>query len=81
MSWRHGTETHTSVTCIQSMFSFSPPPLLAAEFSYSNMCSHKSLQTLKEHVDLEHQCGYITMLNSNNRHRRRPSDSAECSGV
>lgn len=51
-----------------------------AEFSYSNMCSHKSLQTLKEQVDLEHQCGYITMLNSNNRHRRRPSDSAECSG-
>lgn len=52
-----------------------------AEFSYSNMCTHKSLQTLKEHVDLEHQCGYITMLNSNNRHRRRASDSAECSGV
>lgn len=45
------------------------------------MCTHKSLQTLKEHVDLEHQCGYITMLNSNNRHRRRASDSAECSGV
>ncbi|XP_075873440.1 protein FAM91A1 [Nelusetta ayraudi] len=53
---------------------------LKAEFSYSNMCSHKSLRTLKEQVDLEHQCGYITMLNSNNRHRRRPSDSAECSG-
>uniref|UniRef100_A0A671V3I5 Family with sequence similarity 91 member A1 n=1 Tax=Sparus aurata TaxID=8175 RepID=A0A671V3I5_SPAAU len=47
---------------------------LKAEFSYSNMCTHKSLQKLKEHVDLEHQCGYITMLNANNRHRRRPSD-------
>uniref|UniRef100_A0A668VRQ6 Family with sequence similarity 91 member A1 n=1 Tax=Oreochromis aureus TaxID=47969 RepID=A0A668VRQ6_OREAU len=47
---------------------------LKGEFSYSNMCVHKALQKLKEHVDLEHQCGYITMLNSNNRHRRRPSD-------
>uniref|UniRef100_A0A3Q3XM02 Family with sequence similarity 91 member A1 n=1 Tax=Mola mola TaxID=94237 RepID=A0A3Q3XM02_MOLML len=53
---------------------------LKAEFSYSNMCTHKALQKLKEHVDLEHQCGYITMLNSNNRHRRRASDSAECRG-
>ncbi|KAM8767046.1 protein FAM91A1 isoform 2-T2 [Acanthopagrus schlegelii] len=51
---------------------------LKAEFSYSNMCTHKSLQKLKEHVDLKHQCGYITMLNANNRHRRRPSDSTEC---
>ncbi|XP_041665145.1 protein FAM91A1 [Cheilinus undulatus] len=53
---------------------------LKGEFSYSNMCTHKSLQKLKEHVDLEHQCGYITMLNSNNRHRRRASDTAECRG-
>uniref|UniRef100_A0A672F8U5 Family with sequence similarity 91 member A1 n=1 Tax=Salarias fasciatus TaxID=181472 RepID=A0A672F8U5_SALFA len=51
---------------------------LKGEFSYSNMCVHKSLQKLKEQVDLEHQCGYITMLNSNNRHRRRASDSTEC---
>uniref|UniRef100_A0A8C9XJY1 Family with sequence similarity 91 member A1 n=1 Tax=Sander lucioperca TaxID=283035 RepID=A0A8C9XJY1_SANLU len=48
---------------------------LKGEFSYSNMCVHKALQKLKENVDLEHQCGYITMLNSNNRHRRRASDS------
>uniref|UniRef100_A0A8D3CDL9 Family with sequence similarity 91 member A1 n=1 Tax=Scophthalmus maximus TaxID=52904 RepID=A0A8D3CDL9_SCOMX len=47
---------------------------LKEEFSYANMCVHKALQKLKEHVDLEHQCGYITMLNSNNRHRRRASD-------
>lgn len=53
---------------------------LKGEFSYSNMCTHKSLQKLKEHVDLEHQCGYITMLNSNNRHRRRASDTVECRG-
>lgn len=53
---------------------------LKGEFSYSNMCTHKSLQKLKEQVDLEHQCGYITMLNSNNRHRRRASDTIECRG-
>ncbi|XP_031152196.1 protein FAM91A1 isoform X1 [Sander lucioperca] len=53
---------------------------LKGEFSYSNMCVHKALQKLKENVDLEHQCGYITMLNSNNRHRRRASDSTECRG-
>ncbi|XP_047239885.1 protein FAM91A1 isoform X1 [Girardinichthys multiradiatus] len=53
---------------------------LKGEFSYSNMCVHKALLKLKEHVDLEHQCGYITMLNSNNRHRRRTSDSVECRG-
>ncbi|XP_040044565.1 protein FAM91A1 isoform X1 [Gasterosteus aculeatus] len=53
---------------------------LKGEFSYSNMCVHKALQKLKENVDLEHQCGYITMLNANNRHRRRASDSAECRG-
>nr|XP_019964332.1 PREDICTED: protein FAM91A1 [Paralichthys olivaceus] len=53
---------------------------LKGDFTYSNMCVHKALQKLKEQVDLEHQCGYITMLNSNNRHRRRASDSAECRG-
>ncbi|XP_077405636.1 protein FAM91A1 [Vanacampus margaritifer] len=53
---------------------------LKGEFSYSNMCVHKALRKLREHVDLEHQCGYITMLNANNRHRRRPSDTMECRG-
>ncbi|RVE66481.1 hypothetical protein OJAV_G00108030 [Oryzias javanicus] len=53
---------------------------LKGEFSYSNMCVHKALQKLKEHVDLRHQCGYVTMLNSNNRHRRRASDPTECRG-
>lgn len=53
---------------------------LKGEFSYSNMCVHKALQKLKDFVDLEHQCGYVTMLNSNNRHRRRLSDGGECRG-
>lgn len=56
---------------------FSP---LSSEFSYSNMCTHKALLKLKEHVDLKRQCGYITMLNSHARHRRRASDSAEWRG-
>lgn len=61
-------------------FSASDRIFYSAEFSYSNMCTHKALQKLKEHADLKRQCGYITMLNSHNRHRRRPSDSAECRG-
>ncbi|KAF3833869.1 hypothetical protein F7725_025073 [Dissostichus mawsoni] len=53
---------------------------LEGDFSHSNMCVHKALQKLKENVDLEHQCGYVTMLNANNRHRRRPSEGNECRG-
>ncbi|KAF0024822.1 hypothetical protein F2P81_023624 [Scophthalmus maximus] len=69
--------THSAVLIQYCRFSSSR---CRAEFSYANMCVHKALQKLKEHVDLEHQCGYITMLNSNNRHRRRASDSTECRG-
>ncbi|KAM9775970.1 protein FAM91A1 isoform 2-T2 [Syngnathus typhle] len=54
---------------------------LKGEFSYSNMCVHKALGKLREHVDLEHQCGYVTMLNANNKHRRWPSDTIECRGL
>uniref|UniRef100_A0AAZ3RC00 FAM91A1 n=1 Tax=Oncorhynchus tshawytscha TaxID=74940 RepID=A0AAZ3RC00_ONCTS len=49
-------------------------------FSSSNMCVHKALLLLREKVDLEHQCGYITMLNPNNRHRRRASESSDGRG-
>uniref|UniRef100_A0A4W6CM40 Family with sequence similarity 91 member A1 n=1 Tax=Lates calcarifer TaxID=8187 RepID=A0A4W6CM40_LATCA len=70
---------HTHMKTVHIPFPFDEEDL-KGEFSYSNMCVHKALQKLKEHVDLEHQCGYVTMLNSNNRHRRRPSDSAECRG-
>lgn len=44
------------------------------------MCVHKALLLLREKVDLEHQCGYITMLNPNNRHRRRASESSDGRG-
>uniref|UniRef100_A0AAR2KN50 Protein FAM91A1 n=1 Tax=Pygocentrus nattereri TaxID=42514 RepID=A0AAR2KN50_PYGNA len=50
---------------------------LKGEFSYTNMCVHKALKILRDKVDLKHQCGYITMLNCNNRHRRRASDRGE----
>uniref|UniRef100_A0A8C7DNT4 Family with sequence similarity 91 member A1 n=1 Tax=Oncorhynchus kisutch TaxID=8019 RepID=A0A8C7DNT4_ONCKI len=50
---------------------------LKGEFSSSNMCVHKALLLLREKVDLEHQCGYITMLNPNSRHRRRASESSD----
>uniref|UniRef100_A0A3P8YLS2 Family with sequence similarity 91 member A1 n=1 Tax=Esox lucius TaxID=8010 RepID=A0A3P8YLS2_ESOLU len=50
---------------------------LQGEFSCSNMCVHKALLLLREKLDLEHQCGYITMLNPYNRHRRRASRSSD----
>ncbi|XP_064876182.1 protein FAM91A1 isoform X2 [Oncorhynchus nerka] len=53
---------------------------LKGEFSFSNMCVHKALLLLREKVDLEHQCGYITMLNPNSRHRRRASESSDGRG-
>uniref|UniRef100_A0AAZ3PLZ1 FAM91A1 n=1 Tax=Oncorhynchus tshawytscha TaxID=74940 RepID=A0AAZ3PLZ1_ONCTS len=53
---------------------------LKGEFSSSNMCVHKALLLLREKVDLEHQCGYITMLNPNSRHRRRASESSDGRG-
>ncbi|KAG7270205.1 LOW QUALITY PROTEIN: hypothetical protein CRUP_035937 [Coryphaenoides rupestris] len=50
------------------------------EFSSSNMCVHKALRTLRQRVDLKHQCGYVTMLNPSNRHRHRDGDGADCRG-
>ncbi|XP_049606776.1 protein FAM91A1 isoform X2 [Syngnathus scovelli] len=68
----HGETVHLPFPCDEED--------LKGEFSYSNMCVHKALGKLREHVDLEHQCGYITMLNANSKHRRRPSDTIECRG-
>uniref|UniRef100_A0A8C2WFR1 Family with sequence similarity 91 member A1 n=1 Tax=Cyclopterus lumpus TaxID=8103 RepID=A0A8C2WFR1_CYCLU len=67
----HGMHGHGETVHIPFPFNAED---LKGEFSYSNMCVHKALQKLKENVDLKHQCGYITMLNANNRHRRRASD-------
>lgn len=44
------------------------------------MCAHKALRTLRDKVDLEHLCGYVTMLNPNSRHRRRLSECSDGRG-
>ncbi|XP_066546562.1 protein FAM91A1 [Amia ocellicauda] len=53
---------------------------LKGDFSYSNMCVHKALKNLRQKIDLEHFCGYVTMLNPNSRHIRRLSESSEGKG-
>ncbi|KAG8441621.1 hypothetical protein GDO86_010708 [Hymenochirus boettgeri] len=52
---------------------------LQGEFSSVNMGVHKALKTLREKLDLERFCGYITMLNPSRPHivQRRPSDSSD----
>ena len=70
----------SSIFGVAGLIAVVSPPPPHTDFTYSNMCVHKALQKLKDQVDLKHQCGYITMLNSNNRHRRRASDSNECRG-
>ncbi|XP_007898758.1 protein FAM91A1 [Callorhinchus milii] len=41
---------------------------MKGEFSRSNMCAHQSLKVLSEKVDLDHFCGYVTMLNHRVQH-------------
>ncbi|XP_073535945.1 protein FAM91A1 isoform X2 [Phyllobates terribilis] len=52
---------------------------LQAEFSSHSMGVHKALQVLRERIDLEHFCGYITMLNPSSHHvsQRRLSDASD----
>ncbi|XP_053322413.1 protein FAM91A1 [Spea bombifrons] len=52
---------------------------LQGEFSNSNMGVHKALKTLREKMDLEHFCGYVTMLNPASRlaSQRRLSDTSD----
>ncbi|KAG8570177.1 hypothetical protein GDO81_011132 [Engystomops pustulosus] len=55
---------------------------LQREFSIHNMGVHKALQVLRERMDLEHFCGYITMLNPSSHHviHRRLSDTSDGKG-
>ncbi|CAJ0918132.1 unnamed protein product [Ranitomeya imitator] len=55
---------------------------LQAEFSSHSMSAHKALQVLRERMDLEHFCGYITMLNPSIHHvnQRRLSDASDGKG-
>ncbi|KAG9478687.1 hypothetical protein GDO78_012375, partial [Eleutherodactylus coqui] len=52
---------------------------LKGEFSNHNMGIHKALEVLRERMDLEHFCGYITMLNPSSHHvsQRRLSDTSD----
>ncbi|XP_063780469.1 protein FAM91A1 [Pseudophryne corroboree] len=53
---------------------------LHGEFSTINMGVHKALRVLRERTDLDHFCGYVTMLNPTRHHvvsHRRLSDTSE----
>uniref|UniRef100_A0A4X2L932 Family with sequence similarity 91 member A1 n=1 Tax=Vombatus ursinus TaxID=29139 RepID=A0A4X2L932_VOMUR len=55
---------------------------LQGELTRANLGVHKALQTLREKVDLEHLCGYVTMLNASSRHAasRKLSDASDEKG-
>ncbi|KAH0617457.1 hypothetical protein JD844_015708 [Phrynosoma platyrhinos] len=51
------------------------------DFSRLNMGVHKALKILREKMDLQHFCGYVTMLNPFVHHlNRKPSDAADGKG-
>nr|XP_033789365.1 protein FAM91A1 isoform X2 [Geotrypetes seraphini] len=51
---------------------------LQGEFSLLNMGAHRALRTLQEKVDLQHFCGYITLLNSSSSgNQRKLSDASD----
>ncbi|XP_006879526.1 PREDICTED: protein FAM91A1 [Elephantulus edwardii] len=51
---------------------------LQGEFTRVNMGVHKALQTLRSKVDLQHFCGYVTMLNaSSHLAHRKLSDASD----
>ncbi|XP_037747965.1 protein FAM91A1 isoform X2 [Chelonia mydas] len=51
------------------------------DFSRVNMGVHKALRILSDKVDLQHFCGYVTMLNPSSRHtNRKLSDASDGKG-
>ncbi|XP_007441158.1 protein FAM91A1 isoform X1 [Python bivittatus] len=51
------------------------------DFSRLNMGVHKALKILREKMDLQHFCGYITMLNPFSHHvKRKLSDASDGKG-
>ncbi|XP_015284441.1 PREDICTED: protein FAM91A1 [Gekko japonicus] len=51
------------------------------EFSHVNMGVHRALRTLREKMDLQHFCGYVTMLNSSTHQvHRKLSDASDGKG-
>ncbi|EHB02002.1 Protein FAM91A1 [Heterocephalus glaber] len=54
---------------------------LQGEFSRVSMGVHKALQTLRDKVDLQHFCGYVTMLNASSQlASRKLSDASDEKG-
>lgn len=54
---------------------------LLLEFSRVNMGIHTALKILRNKVDLQHLCGYVTMLNPSSRHaNRKLSDASDGRG-
>lgn len=51
------------------------------DFSRANMGIHTALKILRNKVDLQHFCGYVTMLNPSSRHaNRKLSDASDGRG-
>ena len=51
---------------------------LQGEFTCVNMGVHKALQILRSKVDLQHFCGYVTMLNASSQlANRKLSDASD----
>uniref|UniRef100_A0A2I3MDL0 Family with sequence similarity 91 member A1 n=1 Tax=Papio anubis TaxID=9555 RepID=A0A2I3MDL0_PAPAN len=51
---------------------------LQGEFTHVNMGVHKALQILRNRVDLQHLCGYVTMLNASSQlANRKLSDASD----
>jgi len=51
------------------------------DFSRLNMGIHTALKILRNKVDLQHFCGYVTMLNPSSRHpNRKLSDASDGRG-
>lgn len=51
---------------------------LFLEFTRVNMGVHKALQILRSKVDLQHFCGYVTMLNASSQlANRKLSDASD----
>ncbi|XP_034981124.2 protein FAM91A1 [Zootoca vivipara] len=54
---------------------------LQGDFSRLNMGVHKALRILREKMDLQHFCGYVTMLNPFSHHvHRKLSDASDGKG-
>lgn len=55
--------------------------VFSLDFSRVNMGIHTALKILRNKVDLQHFCGYVTMLNPSSQHaNRKLSDASDGRG-